>query len=415
MKLGDWISLLCVIAAGYILWQIKPLLLLSFAAVVIALALNSLTRKVQAFKIPRRFAIPTAIFLFTIVATLFVLVIIPPFVQQFTKLLELLVSFSTRLPGLIAELQSNLPERIRLPEIDEFLAWLTAPDSAVLDVFRNFFSFFNASFQLLINSSIQILIQTLFVAVLAVMMLSNPNAYLNSVLLLFPSFYRDRAREIFEECEVALENWLGGIIISSIFIFGFSFIGLVALGIEFAFAHALLAGILNFIPNIGPTLSMIFPVVVALLSEDPWKAVAVIGLYIVLQQLESYAVTPTVMAHQVSLLPAFTLIAQIFFATVFGFLGLLLALPLTVVTKTWIQELLIKDVLNNWKLSPQRRLRPISGANTNTYANQEDAETDLEKRSPATISFIDYNTVDHDTKLAAPDSTSNPSPNPSEV
>ncbi|MEO0645826.1 MAG: AI-2E family transporter [Cyanobacteria bacterium J06650_10] len=372
MKLGDWISLLCVIAAGYILWMIKPLLLLCFAAVVVALVLNSLTKRVQALNIPRRFAIPTAIFLFTVMATLFVLVIIPPFVQQFTKLLELLVSFSNRLPGLIAQLQASLPERIRLPEIDEFLAWLTAPDSAVLDVFRNFFTFFNASFQLLLNSSIQILIQTLFVAVLAIMILTNPGAYLNSLLMLFPSFYRDRAREIFGKCEVALGNWLGGIIISSIFIFACSFIGLLLLGVEFAFAHALLAGTLNFIPNIGPTISMVFPVVVALLSEDPWKAVAVIVLYVVLQQIESYAVTPTVMAHQVSLLPAFTLIAQIFFATVFGFLGLLLALPLTVVAKTWIQELLIKDILNHWQVSTRRPFQQsLTESKTNSTVQPE--------------------------------------------
>ena len=153
---------------------------------------------------------------------------------------------------------------------------------------------------------------------------------------------------------------LGGIIISSIFIFGFSFVGLLILGIDLAFAHALLAGILNFIPNLGPTLSMVFPVVVALLSDEPWKAIAVVGLYIVLQQIESYAVTPTVMAHQVSLLPAFTLIAQIFFASIFGFLGLLLALPLTVVAKTWIQELLIKDILNNWDSTARKRLQPVT-------------------------------------------------------
>ncbi len=352
MKLGDWVSLLCVIAASYIIWQIKPLLLLSFAAVVIALALNSLTRKIQAFNIPRHFAIPIAILISAIVAALFVLGIVPPFVEQFTKLLDLLVSFSQRLPSLLSELQANLPERIRLPELYEFIDWLTSPDSAVLDVASNFFSFF--------NSSLRILIQTLFVVVLALMILTNPSAYLNGILLLFPSFYRQRAREIFGKCEVALGNWLGGIIISSLFIFGFSFVGLLILDIDLAFAHALLAGVLNFIPNLGPTLSMVFPVVVALLSDDPWKAIAVVILYVVLQQIESYAITPTVMAHQVSLLPAFTLIAQIFFASIFGFLGLLLALPLTVVAKTWIQELLIKDVLNHWHLSSQGHLQPAT-------------------------------------------------------
>lgn len=61
------------------------------------------------------------------------------------------------------------------------------------------------------------------------------------------------------------------------------------------------------------------------------------------------------MAQQVSLLPAATLVAQIFFASFFGFLGLLLALPLTVVAKTWVEEVLIKDILDPWDKQPQWR------------------------------------------------------------
>ncbi|MGB3789164.1 MAG: AI-2E family transporter [Phormidesmis sp.] len=345
MKLGDWISLLCLIAAGYILWQIKPLLLLSFAAVVIAIALNSLTQKVKTtLKISRRAAIPITLAVVAVVALIFILGIVPPFVEQFRLLAQLLVRFSQTLPDRILDLQSNMPERIRLPEFNEFIDWLTAPDSAAIDVFGNFFSIF--------NSSLQILLQTLFVSVLSLMILANPEAYLRVVLLIFPAFYRQRAKEIFDQCELILGHWLAGIFISSVFVFIISFIGLLILKIDLAFAHALLAGILNFIPNLGPTLSMVFPVVVALISNDPWKVVAVVGLYIIIQQIESYWLTPTIMAHQVSLLPAFTLIAQIFFASVFGFLGLLLALPLTVVVKTWIHEVLIIDLLNNWQLAP---------------------------------------------------------------
>ncbi|MEM8504266.1 MAG: AI-2E family transporter [Cyanobacteria bacterium P01_D01_bin.1] len=345
MKLGDWISLLCLIAAGYILWQIKPLLLLSFAAVVIAIALNSLTQKVKTtLKISRRAAVPITLAITAIVVLVFVLGIVPPFVEQFRLLVELLVRFSQSIPARLLDLQANMPERIRLPEFNEFLAWLTAPDSAAIDVFGNFFSIF--------NSSLQILLQTLFVSVVSLMILANPEAYLKVILLIFPAFYRQRAREIFGKCELVLGNWLGGIFISSVFVFSISFAGLLILQIDLAFAHALLAGILNFIPNLGPTLSMVSPVVVALISDEPWKVLAAISLYIIIQQIESYWLTPTIMAHQVSLLPAFTLIAQIFFASVFGFLGLILALPLTVVVKTWIHEMLIIDILNNWQLAP---------------------------------------------------------------
>ena len=121
------------------------------------------------------------------------------------------------------------------------------------------------------------------------------------------------------------------------------------MGIKLALAHALLAGLLNFIPNIGPTLSVIFPLSVALQTPS-WQILGVLVAYIIIQFTESYWVTPTIMAHQVSLLPALTLTAQIFFATVFGVTGLILALPLTVVSKVWIEELLIHDILDRWQL-----------------------------------------------------------------
>ncbi len=112
-------------------------------------------------------------------------------------------------------------------------------------------------------------------------------------------------------------------------------------------AQAALAGILTFIPNIGPALSVIPPMAIALL-EAPWKSFAVLILYIIIQQVESNLLTPYVMAQQVSLLPAVTLLAQVFFATFFGFLGLLLALPLTVVGQVWLKEVIIKDILDQW-------------------------------------------------------------------
>ena len=150
------------------------------------------------------------------------------------------------------------------------------------------------------------------------------------------------------KCEVALANWFGGIVINSVFVATLSGIGLLLLQIDLVLTHALLAALLNFIPNIGPTMSVVFPIMIALL-DAPWKIVAVGILYIIIQNLESYWLSPIVMARQVSLLPAVTLASQIFFTTFFGIVGLILALPLTVVVKTWIEETLFKDILDPWQ------------------------------------------------------------------
>jgi predicted PurR-regulated permease PerM len=125
-------------------------------------------------------------------------------------------------------------------------------------------------------------------------------------------------------------------------------VGLAMLQVKLVLVHALLAGVLNFIPNIGPTLSVVFPISVVLL-DSPWKIGPILLWYFVIQTIESYWLTPTVMAKQVSLLPAVTLMAQLFFASIFGVLGLLLALPLTVVAKIWVEEILFKDILDCWQ------------------------------------------------------------------
>jgi predicted PurR-regulated permease PerM len=180
------------------------------------------------------------------------------------------------------------------------------------------------------------------------MLLINPEPYRMGFVRFFPGFYRSRVEEILSKCADGLGSWTVGALIEMLFIGFLSGISLWILGVPLVLVHAVLAGLLNFIPNIGPTLSAILPMTVAFLDE-PWKAVAVLILYMIIQNIESYWLTPTVMAQQVALLPAVTLTSQLFFTTFFGALGLLMALPLTVVTKTWIEESLFKDILDGWQ------------------------------------------------------------------
>jgi predicted PurR-regulated permease PerM len=141
-----------------------------------------------------------------------------------------------------------------------------------------------------------------------------------------------------------------GVLISSICVGLMAFVGLSLLGVKLTTANALLAGMLNVIPNLGPAIGTIFPMSVALL-ENPWKALAVLVLYVVIQNLESYVITPSVMHHQLKLLPGLTLAAQVIFTVLFGPLGLLLSLPLAVCLQVLIKELLIHDLLDQQGMS----------------------------------------------------------------
>ena len=330
MKLSDWISLVCFLIALMILWQFRQVLLLVFAAVVIAIALNSLVRRlVNLFHIPRGQAVLNTMGLVILGHTIFLGLVLPLFIGQFRQLLELIPEGFNQFVGWANQIQRNppawLPEEIIQIELPRFSELLEQFANFGTQAFGNFFSFF--------SGSAAILLQLLLLIVLTLMLLSNPTAYRQLLLRLFPSSYRQRADTILSKCESALLCWLGGVSISSLFVATVSFLGLLALRVPYPFANAVLAGAFNFIPNIGPTLSAIFPITVAL-SQSFGRSLAVLVLYVMIQNLESYWFSPMMMQKQVSLLPAATLVGQIFFATFFGPVGLILALPLTVVCKT---------------------------------------------------------------------------------
>jgi predicted PurR-regulated permease PerM len=350
MLLGQWLGFIALVLSLYILWQIRQMLLVVFAAIVLATALNKLARKIQAtFKLSRTLGVLTAISIFVGILVCFFILIVPPFITQFQELT------TTKFPAIIksaSQWGSKIESYIPAPLIP-YLPNLEDLNRQIQPLLQSF-----AGQSLTIfSSSLGALLNLLFMVILTIMMLAQPTAYRQAFIALFPSFYRRRVDGILAECEVSLGKWVGGAILSMVVVAVLSLIGLLVLGIPLPLAQAILAGLLNFVPNLGPTISVIMPMSISLLDE-PWKAVAIFIVYFLIQQFESSFLTPYIMAQQVSLLPAITLIAQVFFTTFFGFLGLLLALPLTVVAKVWINAVLIKDILDRWNL-PVRNNRNV--------------------------------------------------------
>ncbi len=341
MKLGDWVGLVCFLLALVILWQFRQILLMVFAAIVMAIALNSLVRRImRVLKVSRSQSVLIAMSLVFLVMLIFFLLVFPLFAEQFEQLLQLVPQGVSKFDVWLRQRAANppawFPESITLGDMPAISDILRQFSTLGTQFFSNFFTIFSGS----INTALQLLL----LLVLTVMFLGDPQAYRRLFLRLFPSSYRHRTDEILSKCETALLSWLGGVSVNSLFVSSLSFIGLVILGVPYAFANAMLAGVFNFIPNIGPALSAIFPIIVAM-SKSFGSAISVFILYVIIQNLESYWFSPMMMRKQISLLPAATLIAQLFFATFFGLPGLILALPLAVVCKTWIEEAWIVDVL----------------------------------------------------------------------
>ena len=121
-------------------------------------------------------------------------------------------------------------------------------------------------------------------------------------------------------------------------------LGLWILGVPAPLSLGFVAGVLSFIPNFGPLLSLV-PAVIVALPNGPQMVLYVILLYAGIQLVESYFITPLIQHRAVRLPPALILLAQILMGVLFGFLGLLLATPLTAVLLVLIKRLYIEDVL----------------------------------------------------------------------
>ncbi len=345
MNFGKWIGFVVFFISLSVLWQIRQLLLLLFTAIVLATSLNILVKKFQQQGLKRPYAILLSISSLFAVLILFVWIIVPPFIQQFQELALLVPKGIEKLNSWIDLLSQRLDPQLidLLPDTEELSRQLQP-------LIRQFLGGGLSIFY----TSLGVLLSILLLLAITLMLLADPKPYRRGFIRLFPNFYRRRVDEILELCSQALQGWLVGILFNMMVIGVLSFIGLLLLGIPLALSQAMLAGILTFIPNIGPTLSVIPPMAIALL-EAPLKPLAVLLLYIFIQQLESNVLTPLVMAQQVSLLPAITLLSQVFFATFFGFLGLFLSLPLTVVGQIWFKEVIIKDILDGWNANSQEK------------------------------------------------------------
>ncbi|WP_269610096.1 AI-2E family transporter [Prochlorococcus marinus] len=349
MKPTSLLSITALIISILILWGLKEIIILFFASIIIAMAICTITGKIRDFfHIPRWISLGITIITIILISSLSIVIIIPQFTSEFQELINQIPSAASKLWDLSVNTFFNFAEIIYKDNI---------PNLADRTILTNKLSIFpdgstlangvTDSITKLISLASNVgigIIQLFFIISVGLMITLQPNSYREVAILLVPSFYRRRARSILLKCGDALSSWMAGVVLSSICVAILASIGLYLLGIKLVIANALIAGILNVIPNVGPTISTIFPLSVALL-DTPWKSLAVLGLYIVIQNIESYVITPSIMHKQVKLLPGLTITAQFIFTILFGPLGLLLAIPMAVVIQVFVKEIIVHDIL----------------------------------------------------------------------
>lgn len=186
---------------------------------------------------------------------------------------------------------------------------------------------------------------------IAIYLAASPELYRIGILKLVPIAHRPRAAEVLGRVGYVLLWWTYGKLLEMVLVGGLTFIGLWLLGVPLAMTLALLAALMAFVPNFGPVIALIPAVLLALL-QGPATAGWVVALYIGVQTLESYFVTPLVQQRTVELPPVLTIMAQVMLALLAGFLGLATATPLVAVVLAVVQMLYVNDVLGDRTVEP---------------------------------------------------------------
>ncbi len=299
----------------------------------------------KGLKIPRLLSLFLVITVISVIVFTIFILVLPPFIKEFN---EILVDIPNGLSKINILINTNLNKFNNLlygeqseNVIDIFNLInniVTIPDATTIA------KAIQESFKNLINIAGNLgsgILKLIFVLAVSLMISIEPKQYKENILLLIPKNYRNKFRNILEKCNIALANWSFSMVISSLSVGLLSLIVLSILDVKYIVSNALIAMVLNIIPNIGPVISGIFPISIALL-DNFWKPLAVLGAYIIIQNIESYIIMPSIMKKKANLLPGLTLISQFGFTFIFGPLGLILSLPLAVVI-----QVLIKESLND--------------------------------------------------------------------
>lgn len=339
MTFAQWCGFLSLLLMAGVLWEIRQIVLLLFAAIVLANALNQLTQTFQRWGLPRPGAILLAIASFVTVLGLMGALIVPTLAEQFQTLLTLV-------PASLA--QATLWLRHTAAQIDPELTHLLPTWQQLASQIQPLAQQVAGQGLTLFYSTLGLPLSLLLLVALGMMLLADPIAYRQGLIRCCPAFYRPRMAVILDQCETALRDWIGLIVVSAVSVSLMTLLGLTLLQVRLSLALALLNGVMVTVPNIGLLISLVPAMAIALLDHS-WKPVGVLILYALIYYLDNRWIVPLWVKRPPTVLRGLLLLSQVFLSSVFGLLGLWLAVPLTLIGQVLVREILVRDILDRYQ------------------------------------------------------------------
>jgi predicted PurR-regulated permease PerM len=308
-----------IILAGYVIYRLGPVIGILAIAILLTIAMESVVNylmRLTVFNKPLRRGVAVLISygLLLLITAIIGTVGLPPVISQFQKMISGISQIAQEL---------NLGDGFSL-QLKDFLPQAANVSSELLSVTISVFSNVTTIFSIF---------------VLAIYMSLDWKNLKKKFFSLFPEHLEDEAEDTFLEVERNVGQWLKGQFILMLVIGTASFVGLLLLDVRYPLALAMVAGLLEIVPMIGPVLSAVIAAIIGF-SDTPLKGVGVVALFIVIQQLENNLLVPKIMQKVSGFSPLVILLALLIGSEFFGVVGAIIAIPTTMILSILLKRIL---------------------------------------------------------------------------
>ncbi len=304
----------------YILYLIRDVLAILFVAIIFSSAIGPWVDWMQRKRIPRSVGMVFIYLVLFFVVGSVIFLIIPPIIEQFNEISRNFPAFMQKSSSLLAKLRDLAPENI----FGNFEGGFSSfkPDKIYTTVFDIFGS---------IISLLLILVITFYMSV-------EENAMRKIIWSVAPSKYQSYIIQLANRMQAKIGLWLRGQLILSLIIFLLTFIGLSILGVKYALILALIAGLTEFVPYLGPILAAV-PAIFLSFTQSPNLALIVLVLYYLIQWTENNIVVPNLMQKVVGLNPVIIIVVLLIGFKIAGIMGAILAIPVATAASVFVKDI----------------------------------------------------------------------------
>jgi predicted PurR-regulated permease PerM len=320
-----------LVIAAMIFQALSTLILGVLIVAVIASPLAAFADLLERWHIPRAIGATLGLFIGLGAIAGLVALIVPVFSREVTHFVDDLPRIGDSLSRRLGRLTGSSPAHISA-QIQHFINTYTHNPSKLLGPV----ALVGESVAAGVAAIIVILLTSLYTAI-------HPEPLVNGMIRLFPIPRRAHVQHVLMRLRTAYLAWLRGLFVGMVVLGTLTYVGLLAVGLNFAAFFAVFTAVAMIVPYFGALASSIPPILYGL-TISPQKAIVVAIIYILAHQLESNIIQPLVVARTVKLHPAVVAIGVVAVDQLFGFIGLLIAVPIIATVTILADELWVKNL-----------------------------------------------------------------------